>query len=370
MKAHTKMCRIESRSLSQLMRWLLVVALLVGMPAQTSHCFAQDEAVGSSDNELTAAMPEAGTPPAPAATSKPEPTSQSTDVDTDQVRELSVSPELKPLLPADRPAWVGAPPDLSNSHRHRLFVGSLPSSSIEEAEATLDQPMVTAVRGYIDEQVLGGHGANELDITADFIRHNLLDRSTDYVAELSTSSGPMYQKWVVLEITPEQRQYFIEAHRQVQQRKRMVALGLGVAAVMGLMGSAHLAFNRRRRRYVQAVQPVVHAPLHHLEPEAPQRSGRLLWTLAGCLGGLMLLGVLFLGSVTIIHKSRTTHSLHRGPAEYSGPFPYKGQGQRVIIYNEPSPYPPAPPQPPTPPEVYSDALELRHAVEIQPAPPQ
>ena len=61
-------------------------------------------------------------------------------------------------------------------------------------------------------------------------------------AELSTSTGPMYQKWVVLEITPEHRRHFVEESRQLEQRKRMVALGLGLSTGLGVALVGGLAY--------------------------------------------------------------------------------------------------------------------------------
>ena len=177
----------------------------------------------------------------------------------DEIRELSVEPvlEKRPMLPADRPAWVAAPNDTSE-RVHRLFVASFNTNTREEAETddALDEPMVAAVKRYLDETVFPGQGALELPITADFIRQNLLDKSTSYVAAMTTQSGTEYQKWVVLQVTPEQRDYFADRLREHKQRERMAMLGVTLAGVLGLTGLANLAFNRRRRRYPNALTPI------------------------------------------------------------------------------------------------------------------
>jgi hypothetical protein len=260
-----------------------------------------------------------------------------------EVRELSVSPESKPLLPEGHPSWVGAPPDLSNSRHHRLFVGSFPVSSLDEVDAALDEPMLAAVNGYIDEQVLDGRGASELHLTSDFIRYNLLDRSTDYIAELSTSTGPVYQKWVVLEITPEHRKHFAEAYRQVEQKKRMVALGLGLSGLLGMTAVAHLAFNRRRRRYDETVQPIVHTLMAEPEPVASKGGARFVWLLAGCLAIPLLAGSLFFVADEA-QKSRTTQTA----TVEVGPHP--------TLHGEP----PLPPTPPSAPEVYIEPTGVQY----------
>ncbi len=180
----------------------------------------------------------------------------------DAVRELSVEPvlEKRPMLPADRPAWVGAPNDTSQ-RVHRLYVASFTADTREDVEADemLDDPLVAAVQRYLDETLFPGQGAMDLPITPEFVRSNLLDNSTSYVAAMTTQSGTEYQKWVVLQVTPEQREYFAGQLREHKQRQRMAVLGVGLAGILGLTGLANLAFNRRRRRYPDAVTPITMA---------------------------------------------------------------------------------------------------------------
>lgn len=221
-----------------------------------------------------------------------------------RVRQLSVPPETKPLLPADRPAWVGAAPELTGNN-HRLFVGSYPTATPEEADRALDGPLVAAVNGYLEETVLKGTGTRRLHLTADFVRKNLVDHATEYMAELSTSLGPMYQKWVVLRITPEHRKHFRDMHRGLEQQKRLVALGLGVMSLIGVTGAAHLILNRRRRRYSGAAPSPVTAFVHEealqVAPVAkPRRRGRK-WLLA--LGGVGLVCLLGNLSVTDVRRA-------------------------------------------------------------------
>ncbi len=178
-----------------------------------------------------------------------------------EVRELSVEPavQTRPVLPVDRPAWVGAPNDTSE-RVHRLYVTSFTAGSREEVEKEemLDEPMVAAVRLYLDE-MFPGQNAWKLRVTSDFIRHNLLDKSTDYVVETIRPTGPEYQKWVILQVSPEQREYFAAQLRELKQQQRMSILGVGLAAVLGMTGLLNLAFNRRRRRYPNAVAPITMA---------------------------------------------------------------------------------------------------------------
>ena len=249
----------------------LIVAALV-CSDRISQCPAQEAPAQEAANQggWLAELPDRGAPPAPQATSVvPQPEvapspevvpaelSTSSEVST-AVRELSVAPVVKPLLPADRPSWVGAPPDLANS-THRLFVGSYPVATPEETDSALDEPLVAAVNGYIDETILEGSGSEKLGLTAAFIRNQLVDRSTHYDAELSTSQEPMYQKWVVVQISAEDRAGFLNQYQQVEQRKRLVALGLGAGGLMMMTGLANFAFKRRRRRYESGLPPGTYA---------------------------------------------------------------------------------------------------------------
>jgi hypothetical protein len=190
-------------------------------------------------------------PPAPAVAAEP----RDVEVGPSGPRELSVPPVTQPLLPADRPAWVGAAPDLSNFH-HRLFIGSYPVQSAVDVDAALDEPMLAAVYAYLDEQVFFEKGpAGHVELDAGYIRRNLLQPGVEYVAELATSEGPLYQKWVILEITPEHRLHFQNLYRQAEQRKRLGWLGGAAALLITTVGVANWGFRRRSRRYVQTQAP-------------------------------------------------------------------------------------------------------------------
>lgn len=410
MKAEIPVCCTQRLARRKPYRLRLAMAFLfsvLAQPALINPCFASGEVNQASNGQWTAALPEEGAPPAPASALAQTPAELSTDASPaettppqaasdapaatepaatepaanepaateptttepaaaepadstgfssrsdHEVRELSVSPGSQPLLPEGRPAWVGSPPDLSNPRRHRLFVGSYPTSSLDEVESALDKPMVAAVVFYLEEEVLEGHEADDLSITPDFIRRNLLDASTEYLAELNTSTGPAYQKWVVLEITPEHRQHFVDAYRQVEQRKRIVALGLGVMGILSITGVAHLAFNRRRRRYAQLVQPVVHMLPAEPDPVVAKGSNRSLWLLTGGLGCLMALGALLVGGTVVVHQDRAevdSTSINVYPRHIRS-------GDDATVSQTPLlPRPPKPPKPPVAAEVYLDPV--------------
>lgn len=158
---------------------------------------------------------------------------------SDEIRNLSVRPGSW-ILPGDRPAWVGAEADLSTS-THRLYVGSIPASNRTETEEALDIPMVAALQSYIDEHVFGERGvAEKLPISPVYIRRNLINDPLGYTAEINTSEGTMFQKWVTLSITADQRSQFKKWHHDAQQLKRLEPLGVLLFGVLGLVGASHL----------------------------------------------------------------------------------------------------------------------------------
>ncbi|MEZ6135584.1 MAG: hypothetical protein R3C53_11810 [Pirellulaceae bacterium] len=168
------------------------------------------------------------------------------DEPTAQVRELSVEPGSRPLLPDDLPAWTTAAPDFSSS-THYFVVSSLPTSTLDEVDEALDEPLLAAVEDYIEHQLVHEDYASfdmRSQITVDYIRRNLINEPAGYVAELSTSNGPMYQKWVSVSVSQPQQQQFRSWYRAAQQRKRMVPLAVGLLALLAGVSVMHLVLRR------------------------------------------------------------------------------------------------------------------------------
>ncbi|MCC7337051.1 MAG: hypothetical protein IT422_18320 [Pirellulaceae bacterium] len=163
--------------------------------------------------------------------------------------ELSVEPGTPQMLPDDAPAWVGSLPDLTDDD-HRLFVGGHIAESASEAAEGLDTPLVAAVNQYIDAHLLQRKGAARSlsgKITADYIWKNLIDERTGYTARLNTPGQPMFQKWVTVSITPEQRAAILRWDREALQRERLAPIGLGLVSLLGGVGLLHLILRRGNR---------------------------------------------------------------------------------------------------------------------------
>lgn len=205
----------------------------------------------------------------------------------DQV-ELSVEPGSpsalpgsKPLLPENRPAWVGANPDYSGKN-HRLFVGSLPMAKQSEADRGLDEPMMAAFNAYLDDHLLGsGDASQQLGLDDNFIRRNLINDPIGYMAEITTSEGPMYQKWVTLEVTPAQQKQLKKMHQEAVQLQRIKPLALGLLGLLGFVGVAHMTM--KRKKGVASITPLdgeqlaaVDRPSQHM-PAPGRRSSGFGW---------------------------------------------------------------------------------------------
>lgn len=161
--------------------------------------------------------------------------------------ELSVEPRTAPLMPDDAPAWVGSLPNLTDDV-HRLFVGGQIAETESEAAHGLDAALVMAVRQYVEEDLLRsartGTALSE-KLTADYVWKNLIDQQSGYVAKLNTPGQPMYQKWVTVSITPEQRAEIQRWHREALQRERLAPIGLGLTSLLGCVGLMHLILRRK-----------------------------------------------------------------------------------------------------------------------------
>ena len=161
--------------------------------------------------------------------------------------ELSIEPATLDLLPEDAPAWVGRLPDLSQDV-HRLFVGGQIAESENEAAAGLDAPLIRAVRKYVEEDLLRDSGTSQAlaeKITSDYVWLNLIDHRSGYVAKLNTPGQAMYQKWVTVSITPEQRGEIQRWHREAVQLQRLAPIGVGFTSMLACVGLLHLLLRRK-----------------------------------------------------------------------------------------------------------------------------
>lgn len=234
-------------------------------------------------------------------------TSEQRQSDLNSVRTLSIEPGVR-MLPEDRPAWVGAAPDYSAAIHH-LYVGSLPTSSQSDIDESLDAPLVEAVRTYIDQEVVNERNASiNMPIDAKFIRRNLIDEPSGFVCEISTSQGAMFQKWVAVHITPEQRKLFAKWHTEASQRSRLAPIGLGLVSILALVSLSHVVL---RRRHGAGNLPFVNR--HSPEPEVVVRRSRS-WTAFMVLVFLLFLMIpafFMFAALMLVRTHVSTAEVHR-----------------------------------------------------------
>jgi hypothetical protein len=157
---------------------------------------------------------------------------------------LSVGP-VRPLIPEDRPNWITLEADYS-ADIHRFVVASIPTTRESDVDANLDSPLEEALRSYVAEQFADDRAGEMLQsrLSAAFIRTNLVDDQLSYTAELSTTSGGMFQKWVMVEVSGEQREQLQTWYREQVQRERILPLGFGVAGLLSVVGLLNFVFRK------------------------------------------------------------------------------------------------------------------------------
>lgn len=249
---------------------LLAGGLLFLMPVvEQAHCQTAEIDSDLVTGQFELLQPDKGEPPRPPGVREPNNNYEESSSGHDQ--ELSVEPGSQPLLPADAPAWVGAPANTSGDV-HYLYVSGQIADSESEAAELIDDELVAAVFRYIDQTLFdssstGSHpwefgrdldatdrlasraaGLMRKKVTPDFIWKNMVDNPAGYTASLNVSGIPMFQKWITVSITPEQRAMIMRWDREARQSARLAPVGVGVLGLLGSVGLLHLIIRGRKPR--------------------------------------------------------------------------------------------------------------------------
>lgn len=243
-----------------------------------------------------------------------------TEADLQTPHPLSVEPSSQ-MLPKDRPSWIDSDPDME-SETHRFVVASIPTSLRSELDSHLEATLVAALKSYVNQQF--GTDADQLindRLTVAFIQTNLVDDNKTYVAEMQTGEGPMFQKWVMVEVTPQQRhQLQLWVSQQVQQQ-RLLPLGLLLSGLLTLIGMSHLVLKRRSTipDNLKVTQMVDQHRMHPISGQAPQPASKKA---TGCCGSkgraLGMIKGLFIAAIVIglvlvpaLSKGKKSHRIQR-----------------------------------------------------------
>lgn len=162
-------------------------------------------------------------------------------VGSDEIRLDAKSAEFTPILPADRPDWVGRS-SLETGRDHFVSVGSFPDISYEKSLVSLDESLMKEARKYVDEQILHQEGAAEqlsqLDI--DWIKANWVVPNQEYDAAFDSASSVYHQAWVELKISERDRRMVEHWWKDIVRHERAKKLGGGMAVAVAGVGMLHL----------------------------------------------------------------------------------------------------------------------------------
>lgn len=229
--------------------------------------------------------------------------------DATDTRELSVAPGQDPLRSEEDPSWIGAEPDLT-SETHVLVVSSMATSRKDQVDDELSMPLEKTLQDYVIHELCDGDDAGDLAgyITSDYIRKNLIDNPEGYIAEIPTSSGPMYQKWVKVHVTPAQRRQMKNWYAQAVQTDRLPPLAFLLSGVLGVVGLSHLVL---RRWHPPMTRPVT----DDVEVASVRKSRGFFGAMAGL--GLLGIGVLTIGATASLfaYRSQTREAYRRAEVE-------------------------------------------------------
>ena len=240
--------------------------------------------------------------PKEAAAKEAEEGRQAAGIDSEH--RLSVEPH-RTMLPKDRPGWLVAEPNLE-APIHQFVVQSIPTSILAEVDANLDASLVESLRNYACTLLRDERAGERLQdrLTATFARINLVDEAKSYTAELQTAAGPMHQKWVMVEFTPEQRRQLSLWHGQALQRERLLPLGLGLVGLLTVVATSYLMLQRRGRKSA--------VPLAQLAQ--PLETGQRSSCRGSTAGKLLLITAALLGLWTIGSYRTSSHAKVDRPA--------------------------------------------------------
>jgi hypothetical protein len=130
------------------------------------------------------------------------------------------------IYPADRPAWVDAPP-VKEGEVDRIAVSSGPHATAGEARRQLEEAVKQAAADYVNRHLGAGNAAH-------FISYDVT-RKDVYKEQVEFSFGPMHQAHVMLEFNPQFRDHIEREWKEALTLSRLLKTGLGSAAVFLLL---------------------------------------------------------------------------------------------------------------------------------------
>lgn len=158
-----------------------------------------------------------------------------------------------PLLPADRPDWVGRAHFVDGT-THFISVGALPDESLNKSKASLDESILKEVRKYVNEHILHEEeGAEQLEpLTLSWIKSRCLVKGHEYDVQFDSNATTYHQAWVELKLSDRDRKTIEHWWKDIQRHERAKKLGGGMAVAVAGIGVCHLLFGMIARRKPKA----------------------------------------------------------------------------------------------------------------------
>ncbi|MFO0923141.1 MAG: hypothetical protein U0905_11710 [Pirellulales bacterium] len=158
-----------------------------------------------------------------------------------------------PLLPADRPDWVGRAHFVDGT-THFISVGALPDESLNKSKASLDESILKEVRKYVNENILHEEdGAEQLEpLTLSWIKSRCLVKGHEYDVQFDSNTTTYHQAWVELKLSDRDRKTIEHWWKDIQRHERAKKLGGGMAVAVAGIGVCHLLFGMIARRKPKA----------------------------------------------------------------------------------------------------------------------
>ena len=160
------------------------------------------------------------------------------------IPELSVPPSTHIEFPENRPAWVGAAPELEGE-THVWSVASTGGDTVADCQSDIKTLQRVAVELYI-KHLTQSEGDVDYPINDDWIENELI--AERYVGTCNIGDEARHEVAVRLEFGPEAQQKIKQSFRKLEVRDRLAALGGATfLGFLGLIGaSMFLGFASRR----------------------------------------------------------------------------------------------------------------------------
>jgi hypothetical protein len=220
----------------------LIIALTGGTPHIESFSILQEESGAESKVEATAEVE-----------AKAEIDASSFVKSLETALSNSVSSSMNGNEP-EMPSWLMDSEGVEEKNGdHKFLVVTIPQSDVAACDEELKEKLPAEVHTFIDKNILRHIDADSVPfLTNDYIKKEILSLNPDrtFTKTLVRPGGDMFQIYRQLTIPSSEVKRLVEYERSVVAGERSVEVGLGAAAVLGVVGamSGFLGLLARREK--------------------------------------------------------------------------------------------------------------------------